>query len=156
MANPYGITLNDHSLRWAAAEGVSESVIAAICLLGEKTVDEIVARLTTTELEQVIKIAGRSPQVYPPGVCAALKDKRDLALPPQQADSPATQGSAEKAGRTPLWTGTTNEHARRPQKVAALRQRHAVDGEAARPPKKPEHVPERALKLPDGAWLSKT
>ncbi len=45
MGNPYGITLDDASLRWAAAEGVSESVIAAICLLGEMSVDEIVARL---------------------------------------------------------------------------------------------------------------
>jgi hypothetical protein len=36
MANPYGIKLDDQSLRWAAAEGVPESVIAAICLLAEK------------------------------------------------------------------------------------------------------------------------
>jgi len=28
MANPYGITLDDASLRWAAAEGLPESVIA--------------------------------------------------------------------------------------------------------------------------------
>ena len=49
MANLYGITLDDASLRWAAAEGVPESVIAAICLLDEKSVGEIVARLTTAE-----------------------------------------------------------------------------------------------------------
>ncbi len=61
--NPYGITLSDKDLRWAAAEGVPESVIAAIYLLhDERGVDEIVARLTTRELEQVINIAGRSPQ----------------------------------------------------------------------------------------------
>jgi len=64
MANPFGITLDDASLRWAAAEGVPESVIAAICLLHERSVDELVARLTTGELDQVIKIAGRSPQCY--------------------------------------------------------------------------------------------
>jgi hypothetical protein len=81
MGNPYGITLDDASLRWAAAEGVPEAVIAAICLLGEKSVDEIVARLSPAELEQVIKIAGRSPSCYPPGVYAALKGKRDLASP---------------------------------------------------------------------------
>jgi hypothetical protein len=52
MANPYGITLDDASLRWAAAEGVPESVIAAICLLDEKSVDEIVAKLSPVELEQ--------------------------------------------------------------------------------------------------------
>ncbi len=52
MENPFGITLDDRDLRWAAAEGVSEAVIAAIYLLGERSVDEIVARLTPAELEQ--------------------------------------------------------------------------------------------------------
>ncbi len=33
MGNPYGIALDDASLRWAAAEGVSETVIAASSLL---------------------------------------------------------------------------------------------------------------------------
>jgi hypothetical protein len=79
MANPYQIKLDDHSLRWAAAEGVPESVIAAICLLHEKSVDEIVAKLSPTELEQAINIVGRSPSCYPPGVYAALKGKRNLA-----------------------------------------------------------------------------
>jgi hypothetical protein len=51
IGNPYGITLDEASLRWAAAEGVPESVIAAICLLDEKGVDEIVAKLSTVELE---------------------------------------------------------------------------------------------------------
>jgi hypothetical protein len=76
MGNPYGITLDDASLRWAAAEGVPEAVIAAICLLDQKSVDEIVARLTTAELEQVIKIVGRSPRGYPPGAYDALKEQR--------------------------------------------------------------------------------
>jgi hypothetical protein len=68
MANPYGITLDDGSHRWAAAEGVPETVIAAICLLhDERSVHEIVARLTPAELDQVIKIVGRSPRGYPPG-----------------------------------------------------------------------------------------
>ena len=75
MANPYRITLDDASLRWAAAEGVPESVIAAVFLLDEKSVDEIVARLTTAELEQVIKIVGRSPRGYAPGAYAALKEQ---------------------------------------------------------------------------------
>jgi hypothetical protein len=51
MGNPYGITLDDASLRWAAAEGVPEAVIAAICLLETRSVDEIVARLMPAELE---------------------------------------------------------------------------------------------------------
>jgi hypothetical protein len=70
MGNPYGITLDDASLHWAAAEGMPESVIAAICLLDEKSVDEIVAKLTTAELEQVINIVGRSPRGYPPGAAS--------------------------------------------------------------------------------------
>ena len=60
MTNPYGVVLDDASLRWAAAESVPETVIAAICLLETRSVDEIVARLTPAELQQVIKIVGRS------------------------------------------------------------------------------------------------
>jgi hypothetical protein len=77
VARTYGIELDDEALRWAAAEGVPESVIAAIYLLhAERSLDKIVVRLTTAELEQVINIAGRSPQIYPPGAYAALKDER--------------------------------------------------------------------------------
>src|SRR5512143_2857605 len=72
MANPYGIKLDDASLRWAAAEGVSEAVIAAICLLDERSVDKILAKLSPFELEQVIKIVG-SPRGYSPGAYDALK-----------------------------------------------------------------------------------
>jgi hypothetical protein len=78
MTNPYGITLDEASLRWAAAEGVPEAVIAAICLLDQKSVDEIVAKLSPVELEQIIKIVGRSPRAYPPGALEALKGKRNL------------------------------------------------------------------------------
>ncbi len=47
-----------------------ESVIAAVCILGDMNVDEIVARLSPAELRQVITIVGRSPNCYPPGVYA--------------------------------------------------------------------------------------
>ena len=63
MTNPYGVVLDDESLRWAAAESVSEAVIAAICLLETRGVEEIVAKLTSAELEQVIKIVGRLSEV---------------------------------------------------------------------------------------------
>ena len=94
MANPYGITLDDASLRWAAAESVSEAVIAAICLLETRSVDEIVAKLTPPELEQVIQIVGRSPKDYPPGAYEALKNKRSLASP-----QPPTERLALKPGQ---------------------------------------------------------
>jgi hypothetical protein len=57
MGNPY---LDDASLRWAAAEGVPEAVIAAICLLPERNIDDIVTKLSSAELEHVIKIVGLS------------------------------------------------------------------------------------------------
>jgi hypothetical protein len=89
MANAYGMTLDDHLLRWAAAEGVPETVIAAICLLEHRSVDETVAKLSPAELEQVVNIVGRSPSCYPPGVYAALKGKRNLVSPkPQTAPTP--------------------------------------------------------------------
>ncbi len=97
----YGQSVRNHPgrcvLRWANAEGVPEAVIAAICLLGEKSVDDIVARLSTAELDQVTDIVERSPSCYPPGVYTALKDKRDLVSTPQQADGAPPKGSAKKA-----------------------------------------------------------
>jgi hypothetical protein len=63
-------------VRWAAAEGVSEDVIAAVLLLHEHSVDEIVPKLSAIELEQVIKLVGRSPRLYPPGILDALKQRR--------------------------------------------------------------------------------
>jgi hypothetical protein len=38
--------LDDASRRWAAAERVPETVIAAICLLETRSVDEVVAKLS--------------------------------------------------------------------------------------------------------------
>jgi hypothetical protein len=113
MINPYGVVLDDESIRWAAAEGVSEAVIAAICLLETKSVDEIVTGLTPVELEQVIKIVGRCPRCYPPGAYDALKGHRGTPLlKPQPAEriSPGPDrlhGSAEQpkpAKHTDRWT----------------------------------------------------
>jgi hypothetical protein len=73
MANPYGNTLDDHSLGWAAAKGVPESVMPAILPARPEEMDEIVARLSQAELKRVINVVGRSPSCYPPGAYAALK-----------------------------------------------------------------------------------
>ena len=68
MRNRFGVLLYRDDVRWAAAEGVSETVIAAVLLLHDRSVEQIVAELTAVELEQVIKLVARSPRVYPPGV----------------------------------------------------------------------------------------
>ena len=112
MANPYGITLDEASLRWAAAEGVPESVIAAICLLAERSVDEIVAKLSPVELEQIIKIVGRSPRAYPPGALEALKGKRNLAQP-QPLTERLSRNVALKSGQPAARTNPGTEHSRR-------------------------------------------
>ena len=51
----FWVLLHPDDLRWAAAEGVSETVIAAVLLLHERSVDEIVPKLSAAELEQVIR-----------------------------------------------------------------------------------------------------
>jgi hypothetical protein len=71
---------------------VSEAVIAAICLLETKSVNEIVARLTPVELEQVIKIVGRCPRGYPPGAYDALKGHRRTPKPqPAERTNPGPE-----------------------------------------------------------------
>ena len=83
-------------MRWAAAEGVSETVIAAVLLLHERSVKEIAAELSAAELEQVIKLVGRSPRVYPPGTLEALKSKRN-ASPTPMAESRAKKQTPSTA-----------------------------------------------------------
>ena len=45
MTNRFGLDLCPKEVRWAADEGVSEDVIAAVLLLHERSVDEIVPAL---------------------------------------------------------------------------------------------------------------
>ena len=99
MTNCFDILLDPDDVRWAAAEGVSETVIAAILLLHEERVDEIVPKLGAAELEQVIKLVGRSPSVYPPGTLDALKQRRALVspeLPQRSGESARSVVAAEK------------------------------------------------------------
>ena len=117
MANLYGITLDDASLRWAAAEGVPESVIAAICLLHERSVEEIVAKLSPVKLEQVIKIAGRSPQFYPHGAYEALKEERHR----RSTEPPAQRLSPKAAAKEQAWRVREDTDRVRRGHVARLR-----------------------------------
>ena len=97
MTNRFGVLLHPDDVRWAAAEGVSETVIAAVLLLHERSVDEIVPKLHPAELEQVIVLVGRNPRLYPPGTLEALKSKRN-ASPTPMAESPAKKQTPSTAG----------------------------------------------------------
>jgi hypothetical protein len=61
---------------WAAAEGVSQDVIAAVLLLHEHSVDDVAPKLSARELEQTVVLVGRSPRFYVPGTLEALEGKR--------------------------------------------------------------------------------
>ena len=100
MPNTYGVTLDPAALRWAAVEAVSETVIAAVLLLHERSVEEIVVKLSAVELEQVIKIVGRSPRVYPPGTLDALNKRRTPPSPQPSSDSAPSNVAAKEAART--------------------------------------------------------
>jgi hypothetical protein len=98
MTNAFGVELHSESVRWAAAEGVSETVIAAVLLLHERSVDEIASKLRPDELEQVIKLVGRCPSSNPPGALDALKAR----CPERPSASPRTTPAPEgQPGHTP-------------------------------------------------------
>ncbi len=52
MPNPYGIVLDEASIRWAAAEDVSQTIIAAVL----RSVDEVAAKLRPDELAHVVNL----------------------------------------------------------------------------------------------------
>ena len=58
MTNRFGVDLYPKEVRWAAAEGVSEDIIAAVLLLHHSSVDEIAPQLSAAELGKVIELVG--------------------------------------------------------------------------------------------------
>jgi hypothetical protein len=82
MTNRFGVLLNPQDVRWSAAEGVCETVIAAVLLLHERSVEDIAPQLSAAELEQVIKLVGRNPRLYAHGMLDALKSKKVASLTP--------------------------------------------------------------------------
>ena len=88
MINRFGVTLHPEDVRWAAAEGVSETVIVAGLLLHEHSVDELVPESSAAEVEQVIMLVGRSPRLYAPGMLDALNQRTSLRAPAPAATSP--------------------------------------------------------------------
>jgi hypothetical protein len=122
MTNAFGVELHSESVRWAAAEGVSETVIAAVLLLHERSVDEIASKLRPDELEQLIKLVGRCPSSYPTGALDALK----AGCPERPSASPRTKPAAEgQPGHTPRTDNPRRLEARMPFGV--------VNGADARP-----------------------
>jgi len=61
MTNRYGVTLVPAAVRWAAAEGMSETIITAVLLLHEQSASGIASKLDASELEHVIRLVGRCP-----------------------------------------------------------------------------------------------
>jgi hypothetical protein len=110
MTNAFGVVLDSASVRRATIEGVSETVIAANYLLHERSVDEIVAKLQPSELEQVIKLVGRCPSCYPPGTLAALKDRRRLPSPEPQPAERINPGPERWRRRSVTERATTNPY----------------------------------------------
>jgi hypothetical protein len=101
MSNRFGVTLHPDAQRWAAAERVSETVIAAVLLLHERRVEEVALKLSASELAQVIALVGRSPRLYPPGTLHGLESHR-AGLPPQPAQTVKPSPIANKeAGLAP-------------------------------------------------------
>jgi hypothetical protein len=106
MTNRFGLNLHPKEVRWAAAESVSEDVIAAVLLLHERSVEEIVPQLSPLELEKVIELVGRSPRLYPRGILEALD---------QHKSSPASAPIAQSVPPNPaaVVSHNTAEPARR-------------------------------------------
>jgi len=77
MANPYGITLSRAWTEWAAKQGLSETVAAALWLISERRkADEVVAKLTPGEMARFIEIAQQWPDHFPRGALAAVRDSK--------------------------------------------------------------------------------
>ena len=98
MTNPYDITLDRAWTEWAGEHGVSDTVSAALLLISQsRPLPGIVAKLTTGEFDQVIKIVGRWPDQFPPVTLAALKSRRQTPSPDPPADSVSTDQSRRQS-----------------------------------------------------------
>jgi hypothetical protein len=69
MTNAFRVVLDSASVRRAAVEGVPETVIAAIYLLHERSVDEVAAKLRPDELGHVIRLVSRTRGTQSPEPC---------------------------------------------------------------------------------------
>jgi hypothetical protein len=112
MTNPYGISLDREWTEWAANIGVSPTVAASLLLICQaRPLDEIVARLTPRELEQVAEIVGRCPDHFPPGTLDALKRRS----PTSSHEPPSASVSTDQApSRLAARASAESPHRHRP------------------------------------------
>jgi hypothetical protein len=150
MSNRFGVDLHPDSVRWAAAESVSEDVIAAVLLLHERSVEEIVPQLSLLELEKVIELVGRSPRLYPRAILEALHLQRSLtasapiaqSVPPNAA-AVVSHNAAEPACQPDICNKPDDDQMRQAheRRLAMLRARthnkSAPEPDSAISPEKP-------------------
>jgi hypothetical protein len=105
------------SVRRAAAEGVPETVIAAIYLLHERGVDEIASKLRPDELGHVIRLVGRCPSCYPPRTLDALKSHRQVPSPEPVATTSRTHEAHRRAVRL---CQARSRHSYRLERISAV------------------------------------
>jgi hypothetical protein len=148
MTNRFGVDLYPKEVRWAAAEGVSEDVIAAVLLLHERSVEEIVPQLSPLELEKVIVLVGRSPRLYPRGILEALDRHKNSLAPapitqsvPPNAAAVVSHNAAKPACQPEIRTKSDADQMRQAheRRLAVLR---------AHPPESPAEPANRALLRP--------
>ena len=139
MSNLFGIALDQAWLRWAAAEGVTETVIAAVSLLHERSVEEVAGKLMRGELADVTRLVSRCPNHYPPGAFDALKARRTVAAEQSATRTTASWAPIFRPGGTSAhlsnWAHTPNELALLNEPIARTTRRITR--------KKPGHIPGR-------------
>ena len=91
LRDAFGVVLDSASMRWAAAEGMPEMVIAGVLLLHEGSVDEIAAKLVPANWSRSSSSSG--------GVQAAIRLER--STPSKAGDKPGRR-STSRALR-PMW-----------------------------------------------------
>ena len=166
MTNLFAFDLHPKELRWAAAEGVSEDVIAATLLLHDRSGDEIAPQLSAVELGQVIVLVGRNPRLYPPGLLDALEQQRSF---PDRRRPKACRTLRSRSKQRPriadvsplAGSSLTLTECSKPMSAGWQCSERASPWVGRSPrgpfqPKNPEPVPERALKPSDGGskWRS--
>ena len=102
MSNAFGVVLGDASVRRAVIEGVSETVIAAIYLLHDRSADEVAAKLRPEELGHVIRLVGRCPSCYPSGTLDALRQEGGVG------DAHGRKPPAERQGQGRGWRSSAS------------------------------------------------